>query len=72
MLWEHSLSAVNEPAFPAFIQYVTHFVFKELIKIEFLVKDTLSNVVVPPMTHIEENALRYSFDVQCFCITVKL
>ena len=67
MLWEHFSSAINEPA-SAFIQYVTHFVFKELIKIEF---PTLSNVV-PPMTHIEENALRYSFDVQCFCITVKL
>ena len=58
VLWENFLSIINEPASPAFIQHITHHVFKQLIKIEFEIKDSCSEVDVPQLTHMEENAIR--------------
>ena len=48
----------------AFYQYVTHEVFKELIKFEYPVFSA-NAASLPPLTNIEENALRYVAGYVC-------
>ena len=61
--WRKFLSVtVKVKAFPSFYQFVTHTVFKELVKVHFPVHCGESNETEHPsrsLTHEEENALRY-------------
>ena len=54
--------SVNMKAFSAFYQFVTHTIFKELIKAQYPVSSNEAvNIELPsrPLTHEEQNALRY-------------
>ena len=54
--------SVNMKAFPAFYQFVTHAMFKELIKAHYPVlnnTDVADEMPSRPLTHVEQNALRY-------------
>ena len=54
--------SVNMKAFPVFYQFVTHAMFKELIKAHYPVlnnTDVADETPSRPLTHVEQNALRY-------------
>jgi len=46
-------------AFPAFYQFVTHHMFKELLKMEYPLPEVSTNTCARPLTLEEKNALRY-------------
>ena len=56
------VESIRLKAFPAFYQFVTHHIFKELIKVEYAVNaEAGCHQESPsrPLTHEEQNALRY-------------
>ena len=59
--WQTFLStSVQLKAFPAFYQFVTHYVFKGLIKLHYPVSvEAGQESHSRPLTHVEQNALRY-------------
>ena len=63
--WENFLDkATKQQPSVAFYQFVTHELFKELIKMEFTV-DTEKDKTLAPLTHEEKNALRYVAGYVC-------
>lgn len=63
--WQKFLDkAVKQQRSVAFYQFVTHELFKELIKMEFIV-DSKKDKTLPPLTHEEKNALRYVAGYVC-------
>ena len=67
--------SVGHQASPAFFQYVTHTVFKELIRMEYPVAaDTTTSGESPkyPLSYEEENALRYVAGYVCRKLRVRL
>ena len=63
--WKNFLSEITEivPS-AAFIQHVTHEVFKQIIKVQFP-PTTAASKTLPPLTDIEVNALRYVAGYVC-------
>ena len=62
--WKNFLSEITEivPS-AAFIQHVTHEVFKQIIKVQF--PPTTASKTLPPLTDIEVNALHYVAGYVC-------
>jgi len=58
-------SVMKQQPMVAFYQYVTHELFKELIKLEFTVNDAVDHKPLPPLTHEEKNAIRYIAGYVC-------
>ena len=48
------------PASPTFFQHITDLVFRELIKLEFVVAEPSTDSDASLPTQLEENALRYN------------
>ena len=64
--WQKFLDkAVKQQPSVAFYQFVTHELFKELIKMEFTVDTEKDNKTLSPLTHEEKNALRYVAGYVC-------
>ena len=64
--WKKFLqSSVKVMSSPCFCEYVTHEVFKELIKLEYPLKDTSDHSTAHPLTHMEKSALRYVAGYVC-------
>lgn len=59
------LSSVKMTSSPCFCQYVTHEIFKELIKLEYPLKDTSDHSTAHPLTQMEKSALRYVAGYVC-------
>ena len=64
--WQKFLDkAVKQQPSVAFYQFVTHKLFKELIKMEFTMDTEKDNKALPPLTYEEKNALRYVAGYVC-------
>lgn len=70
--WEKFLrDAICQPASPTFFQYVSHRIFKELVKEKHRVSETLEDQA-SPITKEDENALRYVAGYVCRKVQTKL
>ena len=58
--WDAFLSmSIRCKALPAFCQFVTHYIFKKLIKTEYALTNASPELSTRSLSHIEQNALRY-------------
>lgn len=72
VLWKNALESTGCSLLPAFYQYVTNEIFKQLYKQEFSFSSDASDTELPPLTKEEENALRYVAGYICRKVRKKI
>ena len=72
--WEtFLLESINEPAAPAFYQYVSHQIFREIVKDHHQLPETAEqSSTQSQLTNFEEKALRYVAGYVCRQVQLKI
>ncbi len=68
---EFMKKSIDQPASPAFFQFVTHRIFKELVKAKHQLAESVKDQA-SPITKDEENALRYVCGYVCRKVQAKI